>query len=850
VTAEADVAAAVRLHTRGRLVGNQGRHRDAERLCRSALRLLADLAPSEEVARALVRVLNTLAYVEFQLYGLDVARARLDEADAVLDEHGLTDLQTALRSQRGALLLRSGDQLAAIEEFDRGLRLAATAPASDRCAVLQNRAVAHMEAGNHAAARADLAACVAAASAEGLTLIEVMATHNLGFLDFLSGDLPSALRLMDRAFETDPTVSPGTAKLGKAQVLVEAGLYRDADDTLVEACRILRSGRVSFDLAEAELERARCALAVDDPARARRLAAASRDRFRRAGNHRWQRSAEVVVLQAEVAARRRSFRAATPARRLMDELRTEGLRLPARIAGLIAAEAHLSGGQVDEAAALLGELGQPRRDDPITGRMHSHYVQARVDAASLRPAAAARRVRRGLDELARYQATFGSIDLRTAAAVHGRRLAELDITLALDGGRPGPVFAAVERARAVSSRLPPVRPPDDPVAADRLAELRQTLEALRAVELDPSASEPLLRKRRQLERAIVARSWTVSGSGAVDRPASLDAVRARLAERGRSMVTYIQAAGRLSAVVVSTRTSVLDLGAAGPVVEQVRRVRADLDVLAHPGLPAGIRAAVRASLDTSLRVLDETLLGPIGLDGALVLVSTGVLGQLPWASLPTLRGRSIVVAASATKWLSSTAADASAATVAALAGPDLDRGTDETTSVGAVWPGADVRDAEDATAAALTNAMMTADILHVAAHGVHQPENPLFSSVRMVDGPVFAHELDRFGRAPSHVVLSACEVGLATIRPGDEALGLASVLLHLGTRSVIAGVARVGDAVAADTMATYHRKLAAGADSSTALAEALVEADTDVTPPFVNFGAAWAANLDTVSPVA
>jgi CHAT domain-containing protein len=90
-------------------------------------------------------------------------------------------------------------------------------------------------------------------------------------------------------------------------------------------------------------------------------------------------------------------------------------------------------------------------------------------------------------------------------------------------------------------------------------------------------------------------------------------------------------------------------------------------------------------------------------------------------------------------------------------------------------------------------------------------------------------------------VLSACEVGLATIRPGDEALGLATVLLNLGTRSVIAGVARVGDVVAEQTMAAYHAKLAGGADSAAALAGALAETDADVVPPFVNFGAAWAA---------
>ena len=89
--------------------------------------------------------------------------------------------------------------------------------------------------------------------------------------------------------------------------------------------------------------------------------------------------------------------------------------------------------------------------------------------------------------------------------------------------------------------------------------------------------------------------------------------------------------------------------------------------------------------------------------------------------------------------------------------------------------------------------MAGARIAHVAAHGVHQTENPLFSSLRLADGPLFAHELDQTARTPDHVVLSACELGLATVRPGDEALGLTSVLLHLGTRSVVAGVARVGD---------------------------------------------------------
>jgi CHAT domain-containing protein len=249
--------------------------------------------------------------------------------------------------------------------------------------------------------------------------------------------------------------------------------------------------------------------------------------------------------------------------------------------------------------------------------------------------------------------------------------------------------------------------------------------------------------------------------------------------------------------------------------------------------------------------LDAALIRPLGLAGSLVLVSTGVLGQVPWASLPSLRGVSLVVAPSATKWLSCTDAEPSGRTdVMTLAGPDLDRGAEEAHAVGAVWPGAWVRTGATATRAELAQAMGAANLLHVAAHGTHQSENPLFSSLRMVDGPVFAHELDQSALAPDHVVLSACEVGLATVRPGDEALGLASVLLNLGTRSVVAGVARVGDDVAAETMAAYHARLAGGADSADALADALVAVDADVPPPFVNFGAAWPPNLEPATSIA
>ena len=834
------VDAATALRERAVTAFNNGRPGSALRLIERAFAAIADSADAADDARRQLRIELWIsrALVEAEVFGLERGLRCLSEAQALATGFAADGLVARIHSQAAAVAMRSGLWDRALAELELAERLIDSADENDQFAILLNAGSLRLFRGELAGTRATLNRALRHARRADRPDWIFKAAHNLGYAEFLAGNLPTALALMAEADAADVDVSRGVGLLDRARVLVESGLVREADETLARAAEIFAADRSGQDLAETELERARCALAVGDAQLARRVAARARDRFRRRGNEAWRRSAELVLAQASLAAGVSARRLVQPVEQLATELRAAGLRLHARAAGLVASEAYLAVGASSAAADALAAVGTPRRDDPITGRMHWHYVSARVDVEVGNTGAATRRIRSALDELARYQASFGSLDLRTASAVHGRRLAELDVALALRTRRAASVFTAAERARAVSSRLAPVRPPDDPVAAELLAELRQVLESFRAVEHDESASAPLLRRRRELEKQIVGRSWTVSGSGAVSKPVSLDRVRAELATRGQTMVMYVQAAGTLSAVVLDERVTLHDLGPSGPVLEQVRRVRVDLDVLAHPAVPPGIRQAAIASLNRSLDRLEAALVAPLAVDGPLVLVSTGVLGQLSWASLRSLRGRPIAVAASATKWLASTQpAAAAGGRVAALAGPDLGRGQEEASAVGKAWSGSHVL--LDATTSDLVEAMAATDVLHVAAHGVHQPENPLFSSVRMVDGPVFAHELEQRGHAPQHVVLSACEVGLATIRPGDEALGLATVLLHLGTQSVIAGVARVGDEVAEQTMAAYHAKLAAGADSAAALAAALAETEADVVPPFVNFGAAW-----------
>jgi CHAT domain-containing protein len=136
---------------------------------------------------------------------------------------------------------------------------------------------------------------------------------------------------------------------------------------------------------------------------------------------------------------------------------------------------------------------------------------------------------------------------------------------------------------------------------------------------------------------------------------------------------------------------------------------------------------------------------------------------------------------------------------------------------------------------ALVQALARPGLVHVAAHGVHQTESPLFSSLMLHDGPLFAHELQQSGVHADHIVLSACDVGLATPRPGHESLGLALSMLSLGARSAVAAVAPVPDDIAAATMVRHHALLASGATSDEALATAILDTDP-VAAAFLNLG--------------
>jgi tetratricopeptide (TPR) repeat protein len=846
-------ARAEQLHLRGQDANARGRFGRASQLLHRALAALevadASGAPQPHDTEVPIQLLRarvqlTLAWSEAELHGFEQGLAHLaevyrllDAVDARLPGAG-AEIRTPLHNQHGLLLLRAGRTAEALREFGAAERWFGRARALDQCNVLLNRGVLELNTMAIRSARNDFIRCATLAGDSDLPLLEFKARHNLGYLEFLRGDLPRSLQAMDEATALAVAHSRGVSLIDRAEVLVDAGLTRDADEALAEAIRLLRAERSStHDLAEAELARGRCALQLGDWRAAIRFAGRAGRRFQSRDNPRRAASAALVIVSAEVQAGRRSPRLLDRAQALSAELADRGLRSEATTATLLAAELLVGTGRTDEAARALAELGRNPPGQPISVRMHARYVHARLAEASGSPKRAARDVRTGLAELVSYRSRFGSLDAITASAVHGVRLAELELGWAVASGKPATVLAAAERARAVSSRFAAVRPPQDERAATLLAELRQVVLEVRSADVHQPATRKLMQRRQELERAIKARSWATAGGSVTRRPVGLSTVQGALSESDAVLAMYLEIAGVLWALSIGPRRAKLTrLDESASVAEAAARVRADLDALSMRSLPAGIADTVQASLRRSLTSLDDALVRPLSVaDRRVVVVLIGVLSALPWGSLPSLRSHPVTVVPSATAWINARVQPRRLdAAVVAVCGPDLHRAKDEVHEVAKAWqhrrpivyPNASGRDVREA--------LSTAGIVHVAAHGRLDIENPLFSAIRLQDGPLFAYDLvPELGRGV-HVVLSACELGLAAIRPGDEPLGLTRALLYHGAAVVVSGVSRVADDVACEVMAGYHAALASGRPPAEALAAVTGE---DRTAAFVCFGA-------------
>lgn len=843
----------VALHQLAREAGWAYRFGRALTLLREARRLLDSIAPDSPQAVVLrIRVLVSFGYAEAESGSHKDGLARLDEATAHLDAVPAGPLRAELDGlvlcYRGMLHTHAGKTVEGIDLFDAAVeRLTETDEVADPnllAATYLNRGYAYIELAQVVRAGEDFERCLELCTEHGLDLVADKARHNLGYVEYMTGELPSALRHysdVERSYQDNTPGLLPALRLDQARALLAAGLASDAASHLDEVIPRLRAQRAGHDLAEAEVTKAAAALLDGRVAEARRLARSAERRFTRRGNTRWAAVAALAALRAETAAAlaapRIPRRLPERAVKLAEALRALLLEDETGLALMLAVRMEIRRGDPAAAELLLDQLPRQRATTPLDHRMLLRLCRAELAVSRGDRRRALAEARSGFAELGRARDRMGGLELVCGTAIHGQQLGDLAVRLVLDSPRRDArrLFGWLERTRAQVYRYEPLPAIDDPGLAEQVTTLRSLRRSAQQERLAGRVPRREEKKIIALEREVLRQGWYASPWGRPRPVASLSSVSAALGER--ALVTFAASGDELVAVVVADgRTRLVRLSSAAEAFEWAKRLHADLDTYAPNGLPPPISAVVGGSARRSASVVDDRLIVPLRPytgDRELVIVPTGPLYAVPWGTLPSLRGRPVVVAPSATAWLQAFSAPENPGHVVLARGPNLRESTAEESALTEIHPSA--RRLSPATVADVLSALDGAAMAHVAAHGEHEPTNAMFSRLELADGPLFAHELARLSRPPRHVVLAACELAMHHIRPGDEALGFAGGLLASGVRTVVAAASRVGDASAAATMVAYHRRVAEGDPPAVALAAAVAE--DPLRRPFICLGA-------------
>ncbi len=125
---------------------------------------------------------------------------------------------------------------------------------------------------------------------------------------------------------------------------------------------------------------------------------------------------------------------------------------------------------------------------------------------------------------------------------------------------------------------------------------------------------------------------------------------------------------------------------------------------------------------------------------------------------------------------------------------------------------------------------------HYAGHARFRSDNPLYSSLSLEDGPLFAADFRLKRTRVELITLAACRTGQQIYMPGEQSSGLVRSLLEMGARTVIAGNWAVDDASTALWMREFYNRYLRGATANSA-ARAAVESVRDEFPSALH----WAA---------
>jgi len=824
-----------------------------------------------------------------ELGDLKAAWSSMEQAVGYADSDGAADLATRIRLSLSTIAGRQGDLDRALDlavesqhgaigavnaaavfqlglvRYWRGDLAEAAALLEQACTALrqfgdrprevQARAtlgVVLCQLGRLPAARGQTLQAIGLAEHLGHAVDVGLARGNLGYIAMLEGDLPGAIAHYEQAERMLAAAGAETylpqIDAAHAQALGEAAAFEDAVPLIQRALDTLKRHGNEIEIAGTLVKAAAIRLARGEIDASRSAAEDAAGWFRKHGRDRWVAVATYAALQASARAGGAGSQLAQELDHVARTLSATGWTSEATRAQLYAAKVRGDANATDGIDPVPPDV----RRAALRGRASDQILLAHIDAlvAGERadPTAVRRAISRGLRTAMSNQAAFGSIEARAHAAIHGHALTEIGARLAVADRRPRELLSRIESTRLISSRMPALRPPEDPDLAAMLTELRTTNSTITDSSSTDEQRTEAERRRLHIERDIRRRTRTVRGdSASLGVRDELGLALAMLGER--ELLAHAALDGRLYAVsVVNRRARLHDLGEIAGISELIDEIAFSLNRLNRVQGSEASRTAAAEMLYVVADELAELLLPPIVVESMapVVIVPTAVLHDVPWGLLPPLGGRAVSINPSVSAWARAqrtrqerVASRDGLGSVGFMAGPGLEYAEFEVANLAKAYVEPDVTIGPEATVAACVDLLGRADLVHVACHGSFRTDNPMFSALHLADGPLIVHDLERLHRLPETVVLPACSVATAKALQGGSLLGLATALTTLGACNVIAPLTPINDASSVTVMQRLHEWLVAGHPPASALAEAAMAHDmTDPTAgAFIALGA-------------
>lgn len=687
----------------------------------------------------------------------------------------------------------------------------------------------------------------------GQTLPHAQTLINIGDAHLLLGNYTQSLAAFRQARELFGPLAAMADKhvllLDTADAYLALNLYPEALDAYREADQLLAAAGMSHEHARALWGMGAALAALGHTPAARHALDRAAERFRQAEH--WPMLAEVLLEQAAlwqvVGDSYAALHAAEQALLLADRGEWPIQQIYARLRYADLVPDHRAAEQALGEATLRSErLALPQlRYRLLQRRGHLALQQGRIDQAQQHLGAALQVIEQLRGHL--------SHEIMRASFLSDKMAAYDDLVQILLDPRSGAsavaAFGMAEQARSralldlLNGHARAIA--DDPTEVMALqADLHATYTELLAGAQDALRMQQLHARASELEQAIARLRLqssplppSIPGARLNERPPDPQQLLAQLPADLPYLIYYTLGHEILAFVLRDRQVQVLRQLATTEQIDQLQqRLAIQLNrfqqhtELVEPHMAQLERSAQRI-LGEFYQLLIAPLLPLIGQNAALpeaqplVIIPHGALHQLPFHAF--FDGHTYLIDQFEISYAPGAMLYAHAeqrqrqalhqALVVGVADPSIPGAVQEVQAVAALLPTVTLLINQAATIAAVEQAAVGCDLLHLACHGLFRSDSPMFSALKLADGWLSAADLMRMRLDGAMVVLSACESGRNRVVGGDELIGMSRAILGAGAVTLVASLWLAHDQTTTLLMMLWYQHIQQGVRPSQAL---------------------------------